>query len=124
MPCVSAIQHAGETFLSAVNSHHPSAIAECFVTDGQILPAYCHAIHGREAIAAFWQGIFALETMVMVRRALEIQVHMEWAYETGQYQFLGKDERLLDQGSYLVIWQCVDQSWKRYREIWNSSPLD
>src|SRR5262245_814164 len=119
-----AIRQADESFLSAVNSQHPSAIAECFVTDGQIMPAYCRPIEGREAIAAFWRGTFALETMAMVRTSIELQIHTDWAFETGKYQFLGNDNRILDQGIYLVIWQHIDHTWKRSREIWNSSPLD
>ena len=115
---------ANKRFLCAVNQHHPTEIANCFVADGQLMPTYCRIIHGREAIAAFWQGFFALEMMAMKRQTLEFQVCVEWAYETGSYELLGKENKVLDQGKYLVIWYYIEQTWKRYREIWNSSPPD
>lgn len=119
-----AIMEESQAFLRAFNLRRPTEIADCFVAEGQILPAYCRVIRGREAIASFWQGLFGIDEIAMARQSFEIQVYTEWGYETGSYVLRRKDDIILDQGKYLVIWHQLDGTWKRYREIWNSSPPD
>jgi ketosteroid isomerase-like protein len=117
-----AILHAGQMFLRAFNLGLATGIADCFLDNGQIFPTYSQIIQGREAIEAFWQGVFGLGVIAMERQTLEIQICHTWAYETGSYVLQGKQDKLLDSGKYIVIWCHSDGAWKRYREIWNSSP--
>ena len=41
--------------------------------------------------------------------------------EEGEYKMYGKLGQLLDIGKFLTLWKKEGETWKIYREIWNTS---
>lgn len=40
--------------------------------------------------------------------------------ETGNYEVFGAENRSLDNGKYVAVWKKENDTWKMYRDIWNS----
>ena len=56
-----------------------------------------------------------------VLEIVEIEECGETAVEINRYTMFDPDDKVLDKGKYIVIWQQVNNQWKLHRDIFNSS---
>jgi uncharacterized protein (TIGR02246 family) len=117
----AAIEAANEQFMQAFAQADAAGLASFYTEDAQLLPPGSEAAYGWKAIRAFWQA--AMDSGVAAARLeiAEVEAHGDTAIEVSQYTLLGANERVLDQGKYIVIWKLHRGQWKLHRDIFNTN---
>ena len=116
-----AINVANATFMAAFRANDAGAVADCYTSDAQLLPANSDAVSGTEAIASFWRGVMGMGIAAVKLETLELESQGDLAVEVGRYALGGADGGTLDSGKYVVVWHRDGGSWKLHRDIWTTS---
>ena len=117
-----AIAAAIGRFMAAFREQDAEAVAACYTSDAQLLPAHSDAIVGREAITGFWRGAMSSGIAAAQLQTLDVDAAGDLAVETGRYELAGADGRALDAGKYLVAWhRDRGGAWRIHRDIWTTS---
>lgn len=74
-------------------------------------------IKGTADMKKSWDAHPDLGAKTLALKTIEAEEHGDTAIEMGEYD-LGQG---LDRGKYMIIWKCVDGTWKMHRDMWNSS---
>lgn len=111
-------------WLDAVRRKDTAAIAEFYTPDGSFLVPNAPIAEGRAAVAGMWGHLLSLPNVSLTfgPTLIEGAESGDLAYEIGTYA-LGFDKdagRMEDRGKYVVVWKCVDGSWKAAADILNS----
>ncbi len=69
------------------------------------------------AIASAWGAGIRSGIKEMKLTTHEITGGAELLAETGTYEAFGEGSKLLDKGTYVVVWKPVNGGWKIYRDI-------
>lgn len=115
------IEAANQQWMQAFNQHDSAAVAALYTANGQLLPAHSDIVEGTEAIAQFWQGAFDAGIQRAKLTTVEVEGQGDTAYEVGTYTLMGKDDKVLDTGKYIVVWKHDQGQWKLHRDIWNTN---
>lgn len=97
-------------------------LAECYTTDGKIMPAGPEIIEGLDAIEERWT---LPEDVKILRHEIhpeEIRVIGDHAYDYGYYEgetLRPNGDKVSWRGKYVIVWRKVDGDWKIYLDIWN-----
>lgn len=54
-------------------------------------------------------------------KILELEQLLDTANEVGKFRLIGENGRLVEQGTYIVIWKQEFGQWKLHRNMFNSS---
>jgi len=115
-----AIAHANHQFVTALFAQNVHAIAHHYVPQGRLLLTKSEPIYGRFAIQAFWQGMIDMGLYCTARITLEVQSSADLCNEIGLYTFRIDDGRLVEQGTYVTLWQWSGQAWQIRYDVWHS----
>jgi uncharacterized protein (TIGR02246 family) len=115
------IRAGTEKFTSAFAAGDAGAIAECYTSDAQVMPANSDAVRGQDAIANFWRSVIESGIAGVRIDTSEIETEGDLAVEGGRYTLIGADGGTLDFGKYLVVWHREGTGWKIHRDIWTTS---
>lgn len=116
----TAIETAGQTFVTAMNKGDSISLANCYTTDAKMMGPNQKSVIGRPAIQKVFSGWIkgGLPTFTMKTVAI-------WGNEgvmaaEGEWAFLGKDGKILDSGKSIELFKREDGKWRMYRDCFNS----
>ena len=110
-----------QAFEDAIRKGDVVAAANMYADEGMILPPNVGPIQGRGAIAAYFK------TMTDNGFSLKLTPTASWmdgklASRTGTYVVLDKNQKEIEHGKWLEVWQLQDSGrWLMLRDMWNSS---
>jgi uncharacterized protein (TIGR02246 family) len=116
----AAIKAANGKWMQAAAAKDAAGVAAMYTKDGWVLPPNVLPCKGLAAIEKFWQGELASVSAVVLEVVQLEAVNRDTAWEVGKFRVKGAGGVGLDDGSYIVIWKKVGETWKMHRDIWNS----
>ena len=116
-----AIEAANANFMAVFRASDAAAVADCYTSDAQLLPANSEPISGRDAIEGFWRSVMGMGIAGVKLDTVEIESQGDLAVEVGRYALTGADGGALDNGKYVVVWHRDAGTWKLHRDIWTTS---
>lgn len=117
----AAVQKGNQRFMQSISRGDASAVAGLYAEGARLLPPNSDFIEGHEAIRQFWQGALDMGIRGAKLETLEVEAAGDRAVEIGRYTLEVKGGETADTGKYLVVWKKEGESWKLYRDIWNTS---
>jgi uncharacterized protein (TIGR02246 family) len=116
-----AIEDNEAKFSAAFAKGDTAAVSNLYAEDAAILPPNGARIEGRANIKNFWQGAFEAGVKKVETQTLETSGSGDEVYEIGGYTLYGDENKMLDEGKYVVIWKLRGKNWLMFRDIWNSN---
>jgi len=114
------IEEANKAFMEVRESGDAEAMSLLYTADARILPSNGTVISGREAIQEYWSDGMDQESSELKLETISAEGLGDVAIEEGRYKIF-MDEKVVDEGKYIVTWKKEDGQWKLYLDIWNSS---
>jgi len=112
----------------AFNEGNATKFASFYDVKAHLMPPGDEDLIGRDAIAAFAQGMIDSGVKTATFTPLEVDhIHrspvQDWAYERGTYELQLADGSVFDQGNYVVVWYRggLKHYWTAYYDIFVSS---
>ena len=115
------LDNMSKVFEDAIRTGDVVAAANLYADEGMILPPNVGPVQGRGAIAAYFK------TMTDNGFSLKLTPTASWmdgrlASRTGTYIVLDKNQKEIEHGKWLEVWQQQDSGrWLLVRDMWNSS---
>jgi uncharacterized protein (TIGR02246 family) len=116
-----AIEAANANFMAAFRAADAGAVADCYTSDAQLLPAHSEPVVGKAAIEGFWRSVMGMGIASAKLETQELEAQGDLAVEVGRYTLGGADGGALDAGKYVVVWHRDAGTWKLHRDIWTTS---
>lgn len=131
-PALSAGDSAGiaaadSAFQAAANAGDAAAVAAVYAIDASLLPPNLPVRRGRDAIRAFWGGLFDAYTVKFEVSPDVIEGRGDLAYNMGHYRFTAVPKAksgpgIADEGKFVeILKKQPDGSWKYAVDIYNSN---
>jgi ketosteroid isomerase-like protein len=117
----AAIEEGSRNTMALFARQDAAGLAATYTKDAKVMPANSDFIAGEPSIRAFWQAVFDVGARGFLLETLEVEGLGDTAYEVGKYALRDKDQKVMDQGKYLLIWKLEDGQWKIHRDIWTTS---
>lgn len=115
------IIEANKGFMNAFNSNSPEGMGQVYTEEAKLYPTNSVIIKGREAVENFWKGVFEAGVAKAKLVTNDVEDFGETAIEEGSYSLYDANDKVLDEGKYIVIWKKVNDQWKYDKDIWNTS---
>lgn len=96
------------------------AIVAHYASDAIVLPPNSEALKGND-ILTYWGGAIRMGVKDLKLNITDISGGGDMYAETGTYEMFDADNKSLDKGKYVVVWQKQDGNWKIYRDIFNTN---
>lgn len=126
----TAIHRVALALLAAVNAGDLAGVLACWAPTGVLLPPHHPAVHGREAIGAFFTRVFAVRRLAFTFTDARLTVADDLAVERLAYTTVatpldgGPATAGTGKGLHVYARQ-PDGRWLLVQDIWNSDePLD
>jgi ketosteroid isomerase-like protein len=116
----SAIEAENAKFMEAFKKGDSAAAASNYSEDAQMLPPNGEPVM-KNGIAPLWGSFIGMGVKEVKLVVDDIAGNAEIISETGHYEILAAENKMLDKGKYVVVWKPVNVVWKMYRDIWNTS---
>ena len=116
------IEASNVIYFQAFAKGDSSLFANCYTTDCWIMQPGTPALCGVEAPLVFFRNAYK---KIGIRKGKFITIDIfgnggEFVTEEGFWQSFDADNKLLDNGKYLVLWKKTPDGWKRFRDSFNS----
>ncbi len=111
------VEAGGQAFAKCFGDSDTAGITAIYTTDGRLIPPNQDFVVGAEDMQKSWDAHPDLGAKTLTLKTIEVEEHGDTAIELGEYD-LGEG---LDRGKYMIIWKCVDGTWKMHWDMWNSS---
>jgi len=98
------------------------SILSCYADDACILQPNGPALCGKEAMGKFFTDAYAAG--VRGGRFIQLKVYGDgkgFVTEEGTLQALDDNDKIVDEGKYLVLWKKTKDGWKMYRDMFSSN---
>ncbi|MEO5985224.1 MAG: DUF4440 domain-containing protein [Ferruginibacter sp.] len=118
----SSIEAENAKFMEAFKKGDSAAAASNYSQDAMMLPPNSEPV-GKAGIASLWGSFMGMGVKEVKLVVDDIAGNAEIISETGHYEILAAENKMLDKGKYVVVWKPVNGVWKMYRDIWNTSML-
>jgi ketosteroid isomerase-like protein len=110
-----------DRFEQQIKNVDSAGMASTYTADAWVMPPNGDVVKGND-IAGFWGSAVR---MMGVKEAKintdDVAGNEDILVETGNYELLGADKKILDKGKFLAAWKKENGEWKMFRDIWNSS---
>ena len=117
----AAIRAADAEFSALVAKQDAAGIAALYTVDGQMLASGRDFIRGRPAIQEYWQAVIRAGVAAIEFTTREVSVSGPTAVEVGEYVIRSGTQTVVDRGKYMVLWRREKGSWRRHRDVANTS---
>jgi ketosteroid isomerase-like protein len=121
----SAIRRANSQLSADVRASNAQAIVDNFyASDAVAMAPNVPALHGRDAIRAFWTGFLGSGAIDLVLTSNHVtQSCSDLAVENGRYDLTitpKGGQAIHDTGKYIVVWKKTGDRWWATEDIFNS----
>lgn len=116
----SSIEAENLKFMDAFKKGDSAAIASMYGSEAMMLPPNGEPVKGAD-IAPAWGSFIRMGLKDFKLITDDVSGNESQLAETGRYELIGADNKLIDKGKYVVVWQPANGAWKLHRDIWNSS---
>lgn len=114
------ISSQNDAFMAGFEEGDTTRFAQVYFEDGWMMPPNAEPIKGRAGIKQFLTRgkAMGLERVELTRG--ELFVHGDSvAIETGSFKTYANGSQV-DHGTFMVYWRKDGDTWRMYRDIWNS----
>jgi len=111
------VEAGAKAFATCFGNSDTAGITSIYTEDGKLVPPNLDFVIGTADMQKFWDAHPDLGAKTLTLKTIEVEEHDDTAIELGEYD-LGQG---LDRGKYMIIWKCVDGTWKMHHDMWNSS---
>ncbi|MDQ3682200.1 MAG: DUF4440 domain-containing protein [Bacteroidota bacterium] len=116
----TAIEAENAKFMDAFKKGDSAGAAANYSDDAQMMPPNSEPVM-KSGIAPAWGSFMAMGVKEVKLTVDDIAGNADIISETGRYEILAAENKMLDKGKYVVVWKPVNGVWKMYRDIWNTS---
>jgi ketosteroid isomerase-like protein len=116
----AAVEAANNKFMENMKKGDSVGVASGYSQDALVMPTNSEPVPGKD-LATFWGSFVRMGVKDAKLITEEVIGNAELLVETGRYEIYLADNKLVDQGKYVVVWKPVDGGWKMYRDIFNTS---
>lgn len=117
----SQIESQNDAFVFAMNKGDAIGVAKCYTKDAKFMQPNASAVSGRENIQKLFESWmkagpmpnFSLKNVDTWGSGDMIVVENQWA-------FTDQNGKEIDHGKSLELWKKEDESWKLFRDCYNS----
>jgi len=109
-----------QQFMEAISRSDAAGVAVLYAEHGQLMPPNSEVLKGRQAIGEYFESAIDSGLGSVQLETSELDIYGSMAVEIGRYQFHEKNDKQIDVGKYIVIWQFVNGKWCLFRDIFNS----
>jgi ketosteroid isomerase-like protein len=114
------ISKTNEAFMSDLSNGDAAGVVSNYTADAQFMAPNADLVTGKEEIQNVFQSFIDAGINGIILESTEIEGIGNMAFEVGKYT-LSIDEKVIDNGKYIVIWKKVGEDWKLHRDIFNSN---
>jgi len=114
------IDSVNNKFSQEVASGDSVGLASNYWPDAELLLDNSDVVKGKD-IQASWSAFIQMGVKQMNFTTTDIAGTSSFIIETGNYEIKGGQNKLLDRGKYVVVWEKRMGEWKLYRDIGNTS---
>lgn len=115
------IERANSAFSAAYAGGDASALAGMYTDEAKLFPPHGQIVDGREAIQRFWKAAMDSGIKNLNLKTAEVESLGDTVVEAGTATLFGADNKVVDNGKYLVVWKRVGGKWRLHRDCWNSN---
>lgn len=112
-------------YVELFNAGDAAGVAQLYTEDARLLAPHAAIIEGREAIQAFWEGVFGMGEVSLGLTTLEAFNNGTLGYSLGGYTLSITPpgaEPMVDDGKYVVVWKRgPGGTWQLAVDIFNTS---
>jgi uncharacterized protein (TIGR02246 family) len=120
------IEAANMAFATSFNQKDDAAVAAHYSEDAALFPPDAERVDGRADIQAFWKKAIEDGMSDLTLKAVEVEGSDDVAFEVGEASFSAPNQSGTPAQAtikYIVVWRKgADDTWRIYRDIWNSNP--
>ena len=114
------IDVANKNFINLFNRGDSVGLADMFTIDGKSMEPNEPAFIGRSQIQTHYSIVMKAGANKLGLITTGLWGDENMLAEEGEFTFIGKDDKLLDKGKYIVLWKKEDGKWKLFRDCYNS----
>lgn len=114
------IKSEGSKFSEEMKRGDSNALAAHYSSDAIVMPPNSESVTGKD-IAGAWGGAMRMGIKDIKLNMADISGGGDIYAETGTYEMIGAENKTVDKGKYITVWKKDNDSWKIYRDIWNTS---
>lgn len=118
----AAIQGQNRRLAEAVARGDDAAAGGIYAADARMMLPDMTPIEGNVAIGEFWGAKREKGVADLLLETRDLVLGKGTATEVGAYRVRGLDTKLLEEGSYVVVWMKVDGTWRIWRDLRTSGP--
>jgi ketosteroid isomerase-like protein len=116
----AAIDEENRRFMDDFKRGDSAALAAHYAADGMVLAPNVNAVK-KDGLAALWGSFIRSGIKDLKISPTDVAGDAEMLTETGMYELYGDNNKVLDKGKYVVVWKNENDSWKIFRDIFNTS---
>lgn len=117
------IEEMNKTYSMRFTTNDTAFYSARYCTDAEVFAPEIPVIRGRIAIRDYFYNNGLNKDAVIELPAGNFYGSEDLIIEEGAYNFPDGKGGSFDKGKFIAIWKKEDDSWKLYREIWNSDIL-
>lgn len=108
-------------WVNAIKTGDSTTMIHQFMKDGKISPPYSDPFISRPLIAAYILKLIQSGSQEYHFETIELYGNTDNLIEEGNYLVEDRKGSILDKGKYMAIWRLIEDDWKIYSKIWNTS---
>jgi len=111
----SFIDSINTKFTEELSNGDSVALGSHYWSDAELFFSHSEPIKGKEIISA-WGSTIRMGLKDFTFTTTDITGDNNFLIETGVYDIKDKNKKLVDRGSYVVVWKQQNGEWKLYRD--------
>jgi ketosteroid isomerase-like protein len=117
----ASVLQTNQLFMKAFKARDSIGVSKCFTSDAKLMAPHRQPVKGRKDISSFISNLIKGGVVDFKFKMVKIWGDSSILVEEGTYEQLDKDEKQVDTGEYIALWQLESGNWKIYRNIWTSN---
>lgn len=116
----ATIEDATKKFSEEYKNGDSVALAGHYTSDALLMPQNSEAVK-KEGLVSAWAAFIRSGIKELRLTVQDVAGNNEMLTETGVYGLYGDNNKMLDQGKYVVVWKNENGEWKIFRDIFNTN---
>lgn len=116
-----AINHQNQVFMDSYKNNDLDTFADLYTEHGKMMPPNMEAVSDHDGIKRLMQGMQKSGVSAIEIGTDELYLVSDGAVEVGHYTVKVGDGQVVDNGKSMVYWKKDGDTWRMFRDIWNSN---